>query len=552
MKTRLGKRITEATVSILSLALSLCIAGGAELEFDHPSGFYQSEFRLLISTRIEGATIYYTTNGATPTPVSGRRYRKHIPVSETTILRAAAFQRDMAVTEVYTQTYLFIAAILKQDGANLPKVWGTNSGQFIPAHYAMSATDSASRQRIAEGLQSLPVLSIVSDREDLFSTQKGIYLHPLERGINWERPASVEMFDSRKPGGFQINCGLRIHGGMSRRPEESPKHSFRLLFKRRYGATELTSAVLGRNKKHGLDELVLRAGGSDCWLDSNGERRRQATYIRDEWMRQAMADMGYPSARGQFVHVFLNGLYWGVYNMCERPIASLQTPSPGGYDVLNAHQTESGDHVAWNALMTLANSGVGDTPRYEAVSGRLDLTQFADYLILNFYAGNSDWDRSSNWYAIRPRVAGGRFQFSVWDAERTFGEIDADTTGLDDEESPMRLFHKLSENPTFRELFATRAQHLLLRDGPLAGSPAAQRFRRLADSIEPALAAESARWGNYRATVHPFKTGPFETLTVNEHWQREIRRILSEYNPNRRDVLLRQLRERGLFPETTR
>ena len=71
-----------------------------------------------------------------------------------------------------------------------------------------------------------------------------------------------------------------------------------------------------------FDALVLRAGNNNSWLDSNGEGRRRADYIRDEWMRQSMLAMGYPSARGIFVHLYLNGLYWGLYNLCERPSTS--------------------------------------------------------------------------------------------------------------------------------------------------------------------------------------------------------------------------------------
>ena len=56
---------------------------------------------------------------------------------------------------------------------------------------------------------------------------------------NGSGKASVELlpFGARK--GFQIDCGLRIQGGWNRRPEESPKHSFRLAFRKKYGAGNL-------------------------------------------------------------------------------------------------------------------------------------------------------------------------------------------------------------------------------------------------------------------------------------------------------------------------
>src|SRR5664280_2420282 len=111
-------------------------------------------------------------------------------------------------------------------------------------------------------------------------------------------------------------------------------------------------------------------------------------------------------------------------------------------------------------MLVQANSGVSDERGSEEIGQPLDLVELADYLILNFYAGNSDWDRSANWFAARPRTSGGRFRFFVWDAERILEDLEADTLDFDDDESPPRLFHRLSENAAFRRLFAARAQRL--------------------------------------------------------------------------------------------
>ena len=39
----------------------------------------------------------------------------------------------------------------------------------------------------------------------------------------------------------------------------------------------------------------------------------------DRWMRQMYRDMGYAAGYGRFAHVYLNGLYWGIYEVAERP-----------------------------------------------------------------------------------------------------------------------------------------------------------------------------------------------------------------------------------------
>jgi hypothetical protein len=70
----------------------------------------------------------------------------------------------------------------------------------------------------------------------------------------------------------------------------------------------------------------------------------------------------------------------------------------------------------------------------------------------------------------------------------------------------------------------------------------------LAKGLEKAMAAEAARWGSYRQAVHPYKTGPYETYTVNSHWEPEVQRLLTEYFPRRLGILLDEFRQRGLFP----
>jgi hypothetical protein len=533
------------------------IAQTGAVVFDHPGGFYQSAFALALSAPAEGVMIYYTTNGASPQPASAILYTQPLAINSTTIVRAAAFSQGTNLTGTAARTYLFVPDILRQTGAQFPRAWGTNRGQPVPAHYGMataSAEHAASRRAVAEALRSGATLSIVADPGDLFSWETGIYAHPLERGTAWERPVSVEMIDGEGGLAFQCGGGLRIHGGMSRHPEESPKHSFRLSFRPRYGSARLHFPVFGPGGLQEFDTLILRAGNNNSWLDSNGEGRRRADYIRDEWMRRSMLAMGCPSARGIFVHLYLNGLYWGLYNLCERPDSSLlggdQTDPAMGFDARKADKMESGDQVTWAKMMALANSGVGDERSYQEIVKYFDLPELADYLILNFYAGNSDWDRSANWFAARPRTPGGRFRFFVWDAERTLEAADANTIDFDDDECPARLFQKLSENAKFRSFFADRVQRLCSDNGPLAPKVAAERYRALAESIQKAVPAEAARWGTYRRDVHPYKTGPYERYTCEEHWRTEVSRILNYYFPERLAFLLNQFRERGLFPAT--
>ena len=301
-----------------------------------------------------------------------------------------------------------------------------------------------------------------------------------------------------------------------------------------------------------FEELILRGGCNNSWLHWSSEERKHGDYLRDQWMRETYAEMGQLSARGRFVHVFLNGLYWGIYNMVERPDgrfvrAHLGTPD-ADLDVRNADRILEGDAEAWNTLFNLANTGLKDDERYHRVESLLDLPSFIDYILLNLYGANADYDRASNWYAARPRIAGGKFRFFVWDGERTLESPDNNTLTYDDDQSPPRLFQKLRENPQFQKAFTERAKTLLGPSGILSPENTGKHYSRLAKELEPAIVMESARWGSYRRDVHSYKTGPYELYTVEGHWKPEIQRLLTEFFPKRTERFRQQLSEASFGP----
>ena len=526
----------------------------ADLKASTAGAVSDSTVVLTLTTRTPGARILYTTNGSPPTEAIGLLYRRPLRIATTTVLRAAAFRPGFAPTEILTRSFIFPESVAHQTGAGFPKFWGFTNGQPVAAFYEMDRRITGSpdyQQDLLDGLCALPSLSIVTDRDSLFDPTHGIYAHPMETGRDWERAASAEMiFPDGRPG-FQINCGLRVQGGWNRRPEECPKHSLRLLFKKPYGAVHLDFPLFGPEGVHEFETVILRGGCNNSWLHWSGEERHRGDYLRDEWMRETAAAMGQPAARGQFVHLYINGLYWGLYNLAERPsapfLAGIQGGKSSDYDSRNSDKALSGDTNTWDRLFTIVNAGVTNAAAWQQVTSLLDVTNFADYMIVNYYGANADWDRASNWYAGRRRDPPGQYQFLVWDGERTLEQVADDRMDFDDDQSPSRLFQKLKENPDFRALFAERVRRHCLGEGALTPPRAAERFRKLANSLDLAIVAESARWGSYRNDFHRYKEGPYERYTRNEHWRPEIQRLLNDYFPQRTEAFLNILERRGLW-----
>ena len=525
------------------------------IQFSRASGFADASFQLNLSAEPPGTTIYYTTNGSTASATNGTRFTRAIPINTTSVIRAVAVRPQFASSDLASRTFIFLSDVIRQTGEDFPASWGVRSNAVLSGHYTMSpeiVNDPAYHQRLLKGLRSIPTVSIVTDRSNLFDPETGIYTHPMTNGVAWERPASVEMIEPELGSAFRINCGVRVQGGWNRRPEESPKHSLRLLFKKDYGPSKLRFPLFGNDGAVEFETLILRGGNNNSWLHWNFEERRRAEYARDQWMRETFHAMGYPSARGRFVHVYLNGLYWGMYNLCERPSAPFVAANEGGsrkdYDSRKAEKILSGDKTIWNEMMALANSGLRDNAHYERFQMYVDLPELTDYLILNFYGANADWDHSSNWYAARRRTPDGKFQFFVWDGERTLEGINDNSMDFDDDECPPRLFHKLSENTEYRIFFADRVQRLLFNGGPLTAEPAARRYQALAQVLNDPLVAECARWGNYRRDIHQYSVGPYEFYKPDIYYRPEINRLLTQYFPQRPGAIVQLFRARGMYP----
>lgn len=523
----------------------------SELEFSHARGVYTDAFEVSISSDTEGVSIYYTTDGTPPSPASAA-YTEPLTISGTTCLRAAAYKPDWYSSVIGTQTYIFLSDVLTQSApADYPAEWSgfTADYEMDPEVY----TDPAYTDLIFDSLVSLPILSIVTDKNNLFDPATGIYQNPVQSTVLWERPISAEFFDPQNPeAGFQIDCGLRIQGGASRQPANTPKHSFRLLFKSIYGSSKLNYPLFGEGFSESFDTLVLRANYNNSWVHWEPAQRLRSQYLRDQWARDTQLAMGHPSAQGLFIHLYINGLYWGLFNIAERPEASFSASYFGGdkteWDALNKGAVVDGNNIRWNQALSIANAGVGDDAGYAALSQYVNIPNLIDYMIINFYGGNQDWG-SNNWYASAKREDGYGFRFYCWDTERTLEDPSGhDVTGINVTNSPARLYAKLRENPEFRMQFADHAHRHLFNNGVLTPDACIARWMDRASQIDLAVIAESTRWGDYRRDVHV--RGHAELYTRNIHWIAEQNRLLQTYFPIRTGVLIDQFRNAALYPAT--
>ncbi len=556
--------------------------------FSQKHGFYESPFYVTIMTNLSSAQVYYTTDGSIPDETHGSLYAEPILIQTTTVLRAVTFKSGGLKSATTTCTYLFLNDVIHQSNNpdGYPSTWGpyTAISGTARADYEMDpeiTTDSQYAPQMKGSLLALPTLSIVTDKDNLFSKSTnpetgGIYIYtgPPEAGDapglgdGWERPVSAELFDQDGHEDFQVDCGLRIHGGHSRRPEKAPKHSFRLAFRSEYGAANLNYPLFGDDATDVFNTVVLRACYGNTWIHMNQSERLHAQYIRDVWAKDAQLAMEHPSGHNRYVHLYINGIYWGIYNPTERIDQEFAATYLGGtdtdYDVIKDYTSVvDGNIDAWNKMMQLARQDMSLPENYQRIQGNnpdgtqnpnyeayLDVENFIDYMILNFYGANWDWDHH-NWIAVRNRVNPGKgFKFFSWDAEHV-DEVVSDNI-LDEYNSgcPSEVFQSLRKNAEFRRLFADRVQLLCYNGGVLTPETAKKLWMKRADEIELAVISESARWGDYRRDVHPWTVGPYELYT-QQYWFDEQSFMINQYFPNRTATFVNQLQQANLFPSVS-
>ena len=524
-----------------------------EVVADVTRGFFSGPVNVSLTTDAVGAEIYYTTNASEPSPSNGTLYTGGISVTTTTTLRAGAFRPDEVPLKIMTQTYIFLDDVLNQPvlPSGYPSTWQPSVG----ADYAMA--DDAKIGTTAEiktALRDLPTLSLVMEANDWFNSSTnsavgGIYSNSvIARGSAWERKVSAEFFDFPHGKEIQLDAGMRIFGNASRSTSRK-KHNMRLVFRRAYGESKLMFPLFGDDGKDDeVNSYLLRGQNGDSWFHPTASQRQEALYIRDQLARKLQDEMGRPATKQGHIHVYLNGFYWGVFNTIERIEADSMVEAFGGskenWDVIKSSpnpgvEAVDGSVDPWNQVLAIASTDLSVPANYQAIQEYLDLENMIDWLLVNFYNGNSDWD-TNNWQAARRRGPGETFKFFTWDSERTLLAAAVNNTTKNNAGRATRVHQELKANENYRLLFADRIHRYFFNGGVLSPEGVAGTFQGFVDELRSPLVAESARWGDAQRAGNPY--------AVTAEWQTEVNFQKNTYIPGRTATVLGQFRSQNLYP----
>ena len=481
-----------------------------------------------------------------------------------------------------------------QPPAGWPASWGANV-----VDYGMDpdiVNVAPWKDTLTNDLKSIPSFSIVVNLDDLFSPATGIYANPGGDGPGWERPCSIELLNPDSDPGFQINCGIRLRGGFSR-STDNPKHAFRFFFRQEYGASKLNFPFFGPTGAESFDKFDMRTMQNYSWSFQNDSRMM---CLRDVMSRDAQLAMNGISTRGNFYHLYINGIYWGMYNSEERPEAAFAESYIGGnaedYDTIKQLDgyisgATDGNTVAWYRLWGAATNGFASNSNYFRVQGQnpngtintnlenlVDVPNMIDYMLVILYGGNLDApisaflgnDSPNNWYGFRDRTGqNGGFRFVSHDAEHSLLNVSEDRTGIVDlsasggaygvinadwtcgnpltqsggaaaaqqRSTPQYIWFRMHQNPEFRMLAADRIFKHCFNNGPLSVTGMRSAFLTRSNEIQSAIIAESARWGDAKNA----------TPYTRNNWLSAMNGVAG-FISGRTPVLISQLQADGLYP----
>lgn len=402
--------------------------------FSIKTGFYSNPQTITLSHSNADAKIHFTLDGSIPNENS-LEYSSALTVSSNTPFKARSIQNGWMSSPVETETYLF---------GEKPDI---------------------------------PVITLNADPSDLFDTNSGIYALGPSASANfpyfganfwqdWEKPAQFEIIDTNGQN-YKANAGIKIFGGWSR---GNAQKSFSLFARKKYGDSKFDYQIFPESDVVDYESFILRNSGND-W---------EQTMLRDGYINSIIRFTGVDYQQYRPAIGFINGEYWGIYNMREKisehfisshhdvPTDNISLLAYNGGFEDNIELIHGSKNDFLELIQYISSNDMTKSDVFKVVSDWIDIEEYIKYQIIQIFIDNRDWP-GNNVKLWRDNREDGKWRWILYDADygfafpkwmsnhQRFNTLDfaLETNGPGWPNPPWStfLFRKLMENTSFKNQF---------------------------------------------------------------------------------------------------
>ena len=455
-------------------------------------GFYPSAVGVQLANNPANATVRYTTDGSLPTNTSPV-FPGAMVVSSTQVVKLRAF---------------------------------SNSSNILPSFVEFNT------YLINESF-TLPVFSVAADEIlDLANGNQGLRPH-----------GSAEYFNAAGVRTTTSYGELNSHGQDS---WVNFQRSLDWICRDEMGySAAFEDTMFHLTDRDEFQRIILRASGDDNYPADNvpadpNNSHDGGCHVRDEYVH-SLARTGGMKVDVRAVEraiVFLNGQYWGVYALREKPNDHDYTEhnyDQGKYDIQwlatwGGTEAEYGGQQAfqdWGVLRDfILDNDMADPVNYQIADDGLQFNSLIDYMVTNLNVVASDWLNWNTawWRGLNPDGSHKGWGYMIWDMDATFDyyinytnipntSADAEPCDIEDiaefledwgwwdgEDSGKheQIFLKLlDESPDFEQLYYSRyADHM---NTIFSCENMLFTYDSMVATIAPEMPRHIAKWGGTMA-----------------------------------------------------
>ena len=479
-------------------------SGGERFDGTKPAVRFSDEAGVLVKKRTislsapDGCCIHYTTDGSVPTQASplyqgpiklsrkGNRWvdpetsalmaarsdgKMLYPVRVSSrlpganVIRAVAVAPDGTYGEVVTKTY-FVGTDLKKTFRDVMVIsMVTDPDNLLEYEKGILASG-----KLFDEWASTPAAASVKESKEWWKVDANY----MQKGKAWERPASLELFDASDTLTVRQDCGIRLKGSVSRM---YPQKSWNISFKGEYGGS-LDYPLFPDAVDANTGKVITRYQSFSL---RNGGNETEYLKFKDSWIQSRVQDRAFSTQKSRIAVLFLNGEYWGHYNLIEKYDAKYVENHYGVADplIVKEHQLDEGkesDFHLYEELVSFQDKDLSLDSNWEAFKQVMDVRSMADYFATEIYIANFDWRETKNtqlWRstAVLPSnpYSDGRWRYMLFDTEFSSGLYGFEDTrpGADTFAKAMKehpLFAAAMGNPEFREMFKAAITEIARRN----------------------------------------------------------------------------------------